>query len=191
MEVAAINKIYFGFDPGITGAFARLHNDNYEVWHYPKKKNNINFIKLVEEISEKIAEVYDTTGANVVVIAVEEQHFFSDDGKGAVWTAAMRYGMLFNALAIVNKEYPLLVKVVKATKWKARFDLLVKAQEVLDLGTVKKSKIKRLKKEKTALEVLRRYPKADIYGPLNGLHDGKADALMIATWLKETQEENE
>lgn len=183
-----MNTIYFGFDPGITGAFARLHKDGYGTWHFPKKKNNINFIDLVQSISDKVEEVYDTAGDNRVVIAVEEQHFFKDDGKDSVWTAAMRYGMLFNALAIVDQKYPLEVRVVSATKWKARLKLLVKAADILALGKPNKSKIKKFKKEKTALAVMRRYPEADIYGPRGGLHDGKADALMIATWLKDVEE---
>jgi len=129
--------------------------------------------------------VYDNSGDNRIVIVVEEQHFFSEDGKDAVWTSAMRYGLLFNALAMVNIKYKLSVKIVSATKWKGRYGLLVKANEIIKLGKLNKARIKRYKKEKTALEVIRRYPNADIYGPRGGLHDGKSDALMIATWAKD------
>lgn len=178
-----MTTIYFGIDPGISGAVARIVDGHCCVVDMPTKKKKINFIELVETIISKIEEVQVTAGTYDIRIAVEKQSFFKEDGKPAIWTNAMGYATILNALTVVNMTHPLSVQIVKAQTWKAKFGLLVTASEVLAVSKGGRSAIKNMKKRKTEAKVNLLYPDADIYGPRKGLRDGRSDAIMIATWM--------
>lgn len=150
--------IYIGIDPGQEGGIAVLDGNTNQVWVYSMPDGPTELANCLFTIKE-----YQTNGH---LAALEAVHAMPKQGVSSAFTFGMGYGMLQGTLA----AYKIPFIFVTPQKWqKAVFD-----------------SAKRGDTKARSLDLARRlFPQIDLHR--KGDH-GKSDALLIALWLKKTQE---
>jgi len=148
----------------------------------PIRNTSISIIDIRNALNEVI-----TDKVGLVYVTLEKQHFYSSDGKDRIWTAAMGYATIMNALELLNETHPgINLKLVSPYEWKTHFGVIVPTTTSRKAKATNSS-VKKLRKELTRDRVLSIYKDADIFGSRGGLKDGRSDALLIARYEYELQ----
>jgi len=152
-----VEQLFMGVDPGASGAFAIISNDNtvFELHDWPG--DEIVLADLIRSIVDEIGKVgYSLMGA------IEYCHAMPKQGVTSMFKFGTNYGIWKMGLAMAQIPF----YTVTPRKWQK--DVIKKAQD-----------------KKPALAAAGRlFPKAELYGPRGGGKDGRADALLIAYWCK-------
>jgi len=152
---------FVGVDPGLTGAIAVLHGDEYAVYDIPTIKKGDGAVKyeidpagmgrlLREGIINRVR----------VVAALERVNSMPGQAAAATFSLGDSFGVCRSVLSLTN----LPLTYITPMAWKKYF------------------KLSKDKEEARALAV-KLYPLADLHLKK---HIDRAEALLIATYLKET-----
>lgn len=104
-------------------------------------------------------------------------------GQGAV--AMFTFGKLYGAIKAVSDIKAETVYDIRPTEWQKHFNL---TKSKADKEGKTKSDLVKQHKIDIANKVLELYPEAELYTKRGALKDGRADAILIARYLFETQQ---
>lgn len=156
------DKVYVGIDPGAKGAIAVLGDDG---------STSIMDMPTLEELMKKTTGLRGGTGDRYRV-AIEMVHPL----PGQSCIASFTYGENFLLAKLIGMCYNIHPVMVSPQRWKKHYGLKKESNET-------KAEYKRKSVDK-AREL---FPKAA--ESLKYSKDGRAEALLIANWLKEQDEE--
>jgi len=152
-----VEQLFMGVDPGASGAFAIISNNNtvFELQDWPG--DEIHLSDLVRTILEEI----HNNGYSLMA-AIEYCHAMPKQGVTSMFKFGTNYGIWKGVLAMAEIPF----YTVTPQKWQ-------------------KGLIKKAQDKKPALAAAGRlFPNAELYGPRGGGKDGRADALLISYWIK-------
>lgn len=155
------SKYFVGIDPGSKGAIAILH---------PNGEVSIKDMITLEELMEKTTGLKGLKNSPYEV-AIESVHAM----PGQSCTAMFTYGENFLLAKLLGLCYNMNPVMVSPMKWKNYYGL--KREKGESKTEFKKKSIELAKKL---------FPSEAKY--LTASKDGRAEALLIANWLKETYE---
>ena len=160
--------IYIGIDPGLSGAVAVITDTSLiNIYDTPTttitkgagkaKKNKRVYIE------SEMAKILETYRHETTHVALESQHAFPKQGGVSNFTLGEGYGLWRGMLAALSLPYTL----VTPNAWK-------------------KSLMAGMGKEKAAscVRAQQIYPTAELFTKRGRAIDGRGDALLIATYLK-------
>jgi hypothetical protein len=160
--------LYIGIDPGKKGAICLLDPDD-------PTPDFIGLDPAVTPANDVFnALKYETaTGwRKYAYIALEEVHSLHGMSAKSNFTFGGMFWRIMTILDCLDHPYEL----VQPKIWQQAAGIPVKKDRIPTIPI----------KVYTALQALKAYPKAEskIMGPRGGIHDGRADALMIAHYLR-------
>lgn len=155
---------YVGVDPGAQGSLCLLDDIGYIQFFEPPKMFKSPGL-LIKEIQDAIS------GRILIHSAIEDVHSMAQMAAKSNFGFGRNVQLMHTVMQLVPLKYEL---VTPKTWQKA---LNIPAKKVFDsLGMDWKQGV--------ASVALKIYPNAKLYGPQGGLKDGRADALMLAHYLK-------
>lgn len=155
-------KAYVGIDPGKSGCFAILRDDQeIEFYDWPKDNNPGLYFRNLAQTCQS----YD-----IRLAVLERVHAMPKQGVTSMFNFGLNFGMWQAFLLIHGMKHIL----VPPQTW-------MKGMVMQSDGRDSKSRVRAV--------VTRLFPHADIYGPRGSYKDGRADALMMAYFasLKDPQ----
>jgi len=156
--------ITIGIDPGLSGSVAVLGEEGIiKIYDTPVaeiKSGKKTKRAYVESEMARILSNYNIDGAHA---AIEGQHAFPGQGVSSMYKLGLGYGLWVGILAALKIPYT----VISSTKWKKGMGLTGK------------------EKAASCLRAQQLYPDAELFTERGRALDGRADALLIATYLKE------
>jgi len=155
---------YVGVDPGAQGSLCLLDDIGYIQFFEPPK--------MFKSPGSLIKEIQDAISGRIVIhSAIEDVHSMAQMAAKSNFGFGRNVQLMHTVMQLVPLKYEL---VTPKTWQKA---LNIPAKKVFDsLGMSWKQGV--------ASVALKIYPNAKLYGPQGGLKDGRADALMVAHYLK-------
>jgi len=155
---------YVGVDPGAQGSLCLLDDIGYIQFFEPPK--------MLKSPGPLIREIQDAIAGRVTVIgAIEDVHSMANMSAKSNFGFGRNVQLMHTVMQLVPINYI----VITPKTWQTALN--IPAKKVFDsLGMSWKQGIADI-----ALKI---YPNANLYGPMGGLKDGRADALMLAHYLK-------
>ena len=153
-------KAYIGIDPGKKGAISSISPAGALVWAMPD--DVVGVADLLTNLATR-REVFQ------IYAGIEKAQAMPKQGVASMFTFGMGYGVLQGVLASCQIPY----EIVHPRKWQ---------KAVFDSGDAKEDT-----KTRSLMLARRLFPELDL--KRKGDH-GKADALLIALWLKRRHEGN-
>jgi hypothetical protein len=152
-----VEQMFMGVDPGESGAFAIIDNNNTILELHDWPGDEIALADLILSIMSEIK------GAGYsLVAAIEKVHSMPKQGVASSFKFGTNFGIWRMGMAMAKIPF----YTPPPQQWQK--GILHKAQD-----------------KKPALAAAGRlFPKAELYGPRGGGKDGRADALLIAYWCK-------
>jgi hypothetical protein len=162
--------IYIGVDVGLDGAVAVLDSDGnvLELTDTPTttiksgKKNKREYI--VGHMSAMMEAYCDDTAGTSVVVGIEAQHSFPGQGVSSMFNLGKGYGLWIGIVVAKGFSYSL----IPPQRWK-------------------KAMMDGMGKEKAAscVRAQQLYPDCELFTARGRALDGRGDALLIATYIKQ------
>jgi len=155
---------YVGVDPGAQGSLCLLDDIGYIQFFEPPKMFE-SPIDLIHEIQRAIS------GRILIHSAIEDVHSMAQMAAKSNFGFGRNVQLMHTVLQLVPLKYEL----VTPKTWQKALNIPAK-KVFTSLG--------KSWKQGVANVALQTYPNAKLYGPQGGLKDGRADALMLAHYLK-------
>ena len=155
LPVMMDDRIFIGIDPGKSGGYCVIYNDN----HYVKPCPN-----TISDMADELTLIKEMAPDIPMYCAIENVHSWRGQGVRSVWTFAENYGNWLGILATLKIPYI----QVSPHKWMKHFGSLPKEKKD------RKNKLKHLAQQ--------RYPDLKVTLKV-------ADAILIATYLRETNKQ--
>ena len=150
-----MSNLYIGIDPGASGAIAVI-NSNQDIYLLKDwPGDEVQAAKIVESI---FSEGY----GGEIRAAIEKAHAMPKQGVSSTFKFGMNYGMWKGILA----SHGIPFREITPKTWQK--GVIAKAQD----------------KKPAVAAAARMFPTAELYGPRGGKKDGRADALLIADWVR-------
>jgi hypothetical protein len=155
---------YVGVDPGAKGSLCLLDDAGYIQFFEPPKP--------LESPANLIAELQTAISGRIPIhSAIEDVHSMAQMAAKSNFSFGRNVQLMHTILQLVPLKYELITPKI----WQKA--LKIPPKKVFDsLGMSWKQGV--------AGVALKLYPNANLYGPKGGLKDGRADALMVAYYLK-------
>jgi hypothetical protein len=165
--------VYLGCDPGANGAICTIIETQYDedaisFYHTPGGKQPPGYL-----CNELYNHHPDVTHA-----AIEDVHSLYGMSAKSNFNFGRNVGMAQEAIiaALYLQGNGIELQLVQPKVWQKAVGITAKGKAI---------------KQAVADLAEKLYPQANLYGPKGGLLDGRADALMIAHWLREKTREEE
>lgn len=156
---------FVGIDPGGQGALCSLDLDDPD-------NPAITFCDIPPKLhSHKFYGWLKSNLSDTQLIGIEDVHSLPGMSAKSNFSFGRNLGMVLAVLAVDTRP---IVKV-PPKRWQKTCGV------IFPKGTVSATR-----KHITAVRALELYPEAKLYGPRGGLIDGRADALMIAHYMRIT-----
>lgn len=160
--------IFLGIDPGLSGAVAQIHvpdtaraASTYRTWDAPIAKDGKHTILLPREM--KLILLAATAGGpgDDCIIFIEKVHAIRQGSRASAFNFGDGYGLWKGLIAMAGWPYEL----VTPQRWQK--EMLAGMQGGKDASCIRAQQL---------------FPEADLKKGLRSkkLHDGRADALLIA-----------
>lgn len=156
-----------GIDPGLNGAIAIIEPDTREITIFDtptlsiksktKNKNEYDIQKMVEILS-------DNAGV-IRAVYLEKVHSMPGQGVASMFSMGYGYGLWIGILAALKIPYNLVIP----QQWKKKMLAGMTSEE-------------KQNKKTSIIRAQQLYPDAKIFGVKGGGKDGRAEALLIATY---------
>lgn len=164
--------VYLGCDPGASGAICIIiecKNGEDAISFYPTPGGKQPPGFLCDELGNEHPDIYQA--------AIEDVHSLYGMSAKSNFNFGRNVGMAQEAIAgaLYLQRNGVKLQLVQPKAWQKAVGITAKGKAI---------------KKAVADLAEKLYPQANLYGPKGGLLDGRADALMIAHWLREkTREE--
>ena len=162
---------FIGIDPGLHGAVSRIeHPDpkraagDYRTWDAPTAKDGKHTVLLPREMLRILQEAVSHQAA---IVFIERVHSMPPQGVASSFNFGMGYGMWIGIVVGLGLPYEL----VTPQRWQK--EMLAGMQGGKDASCIRAQEL---------------FPEADLrLGPRSKkLHDGRADALLLAEFGRRT-----
>lgn len=150
-----MNLLFFGIDPGLTGAVACITRDRDIILIEDWPGNEI----MMANSMRSFVEFYR---AHKFAAALERVHAMPKQGVSSTFKFGTNYGIWKGMLAALNIPY------MEPTPQTWQKGVIAKSQD----------------KAPAMAAAQRIWPDVELRGPRGGLKHGRADALLIADWCR-------
>ena len=163
--------LYIGIDPGLKGAVARVGynpilapSPGYKTWDAPTAKDGKHTVLLPREMKLILLEAAPDRSS---IVFIERVHSMPKQGVSSSFNFGMGYGMWIGIVVGLGLPYEL----VTPQRWQK--EMLAGMQGGKDASCIRAQEL---------------FPEADLsLGPRSKkLHDGRADALLLAEFGRRT-----
>lgn len=149
------NSLFIGIDPGASGAIALIDEKQNIILLEDWPNSEILAANIIANISE-----YKNN--NDIFAAIEKAHSMPKQGVRSMFSFGQNYGIWKGILAANSISF----REITPSTWQK--GVISKAQD----------------KKPSLAAASRIFPTAELYGPKGGAKDGRADALLIADWIR-------
>ena len=157
-----MSNLYIGIDPGKSGAIAVIDDNQNIILLRDWPDNEIAAANIIRNLIKEYPDHYAGSYGQSIKAAIERAQAMPKQGVRSMFVFGTNYGIWQGILAAF--QIPFIIPTPQA--WQK--------------GVISKAKDK-----KPALAAASRmFPTAELYGPRGGGKDGRADALLIADFLR-------